>query len=33
MVAGSLMFVIGDVIVVWCMSENPFLEPTVRVQA
>jgi protein-S-isoprenylcysteine O-methyltransferase Ste14 len=32
MLAGVLLFVCGDLIVVWCMAKNPFLAPAVRVQ-
>lgn len=32
MAAAGVLFLAGDVLIAWCMSENPFLERTVRVQ-
>ncbi|WJI09268.1 isoprenylcysteine carboxylmethyltransferase family protein [Methanobacterium sp. CWC-01] len=32
MVVGIILFIISDVLIVWAMVQNPFFEPTVRIQ-
>ena len=32
LVVGIILFIISDVLIVWAMVQNPFFEPTVRIQ-